>query len=128
MTRMTTQRGIGLFGFIGLMGLIGFFALVTMKVVPLYLNEMKIAKAVHQVAIDPDNAERDNAYLWERLQRRWDVEDAHTLEPKQVQIVKEKDGRRVMKYDYDSKVNLFYNVYVVINFTANEPMRSVNNL
>jgi len=126
MTR-SNQSGIGLFGFIALMGLIGFFALVTMKVLPLYLNEMKIAKAVHGVAIDPDNADRDNGYIWERLQRRWDVEDAHTLEPRQVQIVKEKDGRRAVKYDYDAKVNLFYNIYVVVNFKGNEPMRSVNN-
>lgn len=126
MTRIGTQRGIGLFGFIGLMGLIGFIALVTMKVVPLYLNEMKISRAVHQVSQDPDNADKDNAYIWERLQRRWDVEDAQILEPKQVLIAKQADGKH-MKYDYDARVNLFYNVYVVINFKTDEKMRAVTN-
>ncbi len=126
MTHIGRQRGIGMFGFIGLMGLIGFFALVTMKVVPLYLNEMKVAKAVHQVSQDPDNADKDNAYIWERLQRRWDVEDTKILEPKQVQIVKQGDGKH-MKYDYDARVNLFYNVYVVVNFKADEKMRAVTN-
>ncbi len=126
MTGIGRQKGIGMFGFIGLMALIGFFALVTMKVVPLYLNEMKVAKAVHQVSQDPDNADKDNAYIWERLQRRWDVEDTKILEPKQVQITKQADGKH-MKYDYDARVNLFYNVYVVVNFKADERMRAVTN-
>ena len=126
MTGIGRQKGIGLFGFIGLMALIGFFALVTMKVVPLYLNEMKISRAVHQVSQDPDNADKDNGYIWERLQRRWDVEDAKILEPKQVQIVKQADGKH-MKYDYDARVNLFYNVYVVVNFKTDERMRAVTN-
>jgi hypothetical protein len=117
------ESGIGLFGFIVIMGLIGFFSLVTIKVIPLYLNEMKIKRAVHAVAIDPDNADKDNAYITERLQRRWDVEDAYMLEPRDVKIVKEKNGGRALKYDYDARVNLFYNIFVVIQFTGDEKMR-----
>ncbi len=123
MTR--TQRGIGLFGFIGLVGLIGFIALVTMKVLPLYLNEMKIARAVNSVANDPENGDKDSHYIYDRLQRRWDVEDTKILLVKDVQISKEKDSRRHLKYDYDARVNLFYNVYVVVNFKGDEPMRTV---
>jgi len=122
MTR-SNQSGIGLFGFITLMALIGFFALVTMKTVPLYLNEMKIARAVHQVAIDPAMANQDPSEIQRFLQRRWDVEDATMLQPRDVKVVKMKDGRRALKYDYDARVNLFYNVYLVINFTGDEPMR-----
>ena len=122
MTR-SNQAGIGLFGFIVLMGLIGFFALVTVKVVPLYLNEMKIARSVHAVAIDPQSADEDNGQVMYHLARRWDIEDPTMLDVKDVKIVKEKDGRRAIKYDYDARVNLFYNVYVVINFKGDEKMR-----
>ncbi|HZP13034.1 MAG TPA: DUF4845 domain-containing protein [Nevskiaceae bacterium] len=121
------QKGIGLFGFLALMFLIGFFALVTMKVLPLYLNQMKVSRAVHQVAQDPDNADKDQRYLYDRLQRRWDVEDTKILDVKDVNIVKLKDGRRALTYDYDARVNLFYNVYVVVNFKSEEPMRVVTN-
>jgi hypothetical protein len=121
------QRGIGMFGFIGLMGLIGFFALVTMKVVPLYLNQMKVSKSVHQVAQDPDNADKDPHWIYDRLERRWDVEDTKLIDSKEVKLVKLKDGRRALTYDYDARVNLFYNIYVVVNFKAEEPMRVVVN-
>jgi hypothetical protein len=119
------QRGIGMFGFIGLVALIGFFALVTMKVLPLYLNQLKVSRAVHQVAQDPDNADKDPHWIYDRLQRRWDVEDTKILDVKDVHIGKLKDGRRALSYDYDARVNLFYNVYVVVNFKAEEPMRTV---
>lgn len=119
------QSGIGLFGFIALMALIGFFAIVTVKMIPLYLNELKVKRSVHAVAIDPENSDKDNAYITERLQRRWDVEDARDdlLLPKQIRIVKSKDGRRHLVYDYDAREKLFYNIYIVVNFTGDEPMR-----
>jgi len=120
----TSQRGIGMFGFIGLCGLIGFFALVTMKVLPLYLNEMKVARAVTQVANDPEFSDKEPHYIYDRLQRRWDVEDTKILQVKDVQIVKGKDSRRHLVYDYDARVNLFYNVFVVVEFKRDEPMRA----
>ena len=123
MTQRSSQAGLGLFGFITVVGLVGFFALVTIKTIPLYLNEMKIARAVHAVAIDPENAEGDIPYIWKRLQQRWDVEDITRLQVKEIKVVKTKDNRRALQYDYDAKVNLFYNVYLVVNFTGDEKMR-----
>jgi hypothetical protein len=119
------QSGIGLFGFIVIMGLIGYFSLVTIKMIPLYLNEMKVKRAVHAVAIDPDNADKDVAYITERLQRRWDVEDTRDdlIKPEAIKVVKMKDGRRHLKYDYDAREKLFYNIFVVVQFTGDEAMR-----
>jgi hypothetical protein len=128
MTQRSRQRGLGLFGFIGVVGLVGFFALVTIKTIPLYLNEMKIKRSVNAVAMDPDNADKDNAYITERLQRRWDVEDAYMLEPRDVKIVKEKNGGKALKYDYDARVNLFYNIYLVVQFTGDYKMRGPSNI
>jgi hypothetical protein len=126
MTLRNKQGGLGMFGFIVVIGLVGFFALVTIKGIPLYLNEMKIKRSVHAVAMDPENADKDNAYITERLQRRWDVEDAYMLEPRDVKIVKDKGGGRSLKYDYDARVNLFYNIFLVIQFTGDEKMRTVS--
>ena len=125
MRRMSRQKGIGLFGFIFILGMVGFVATITIKVIPLYLNEMKIARAVHQVASDPQYADSDIPFLWDRLQRRWDIEDITMLTPKEVQILREKDGRRAMKYDYEARNNLFYNIFIVIHFTGDEKMRVV---
>jgi hypothetical protein len=124
---MRRQHGIGLFGFIALMFLIGFIALVTMKVLPLYLNQMKIARAVNSVANDPEFSDKDAHFIYDRLQRRWDIEDTKILQVHDVALSKEKDNRRHLKYDYDARVNLFYNVYVVVNFKGDETMRAVTN-
>ena len=39
-------------------------------------------------------------------------------------IVEDKAGGRWLKYDYDARVNLFYNIYLVVEFTGEEKMRA----
>jgi hypothetical protein len=126
MNNRESQQGLGLVGFVFVFALIGFFAIVTAKTVPLYLNQMKIARAVHAVAIDPDHADKDVVYLRDRLQRRWDIEDIRMLEPRDIAVVPQKDGRRSLKYDYEARENLFYNIFIVIHFTGEEKLRVVN--
>ena len=127
MTRGKDQRGLGLVGAVFIFGLIGFFAIVAAKTLPLYLNQMKVARAIHQTAEDPENTNMDAVALRHRLQRRWDVEDITMLEPKEVGVEQLKDGRRALIYDYEARVNLFYNIYIVIQFKGSEPLRVVRD-
>ena len=46
----TQQLGLGMWGWFLVLGIIGFAAIVVMNVVPLYLNEMKVYKAVGTTA------------------------------------------------------------------------------
>jgi hypothetical protein len=127
MTRRKDQRGLGFVGAVFIFGLIGFFAIITIKTAPLYLNEMKVKRAIHQTAVDPENANMEPFDLRRRLQRRWDVEDIVMLQPKDVAIEPMKDGRRAFVYDYEARTNLFYNIYLVIKFNGSESLRVVRD-
>lgn len=119
------QRGVGLVGLFFLFGMIAFVGTVAVKCLPLYLNQMKVARSVHAVAVDPENANHDTQTLRNRLQRRWDIEDTKMLEPRDVKVEQRKDGTRALVYDYEARVNLFYNIFIVIQFKGSEALRNV---
>lgn len=119
------QRGLGWFGLLLVLGTIGITAIVVVKCLPLYLNQMKLAKAVHQIADDPDLANSDPAALRNRMQRHWDIDDIILIEPKDIKV-KRTDQGRFLSYDYEARTNLFYNIYLVIHFQDDVQMRNVN--
>lgn len=116
------QKGLGWFGLLLLFGAIAFIAIVAVKCLPLYLNQMKVAKAVSGVASDPELAASDATVIRDRLQRRWDIEDIVLLTPKDIKIRRTEAGR-FLEYDYEARTRLFYNIDVVIHFKDEVPMR-----
>jgi hypothetical protein len=119
------QRGMTLVSLFFIFGTIAFFSIVATKCLPLYLNQMKVARAVHAVAADPENANQDISYLHNRLERRWDIEDTKIISQKDIKVEPRKDGSRVLAYDYEARENLFYNIFIVIHFKGEEALRRV---
>lgn len=125
MTPTTTvrQRGAGLWEMLFLFGVIAFFALVTVKVLPLYLNEMKVSAAVKEVSQNPQfSANTDPATLRSSLQRHWDIEDIDTIQPRDIAVTRDDSGVS-LSYDYEARTHLFYNIYVVIHFQGERRLR-----
>lgn len=122
MRTLKRQRGLGLLGLIFVLGTLAFVAVVVIKVGPLYLNEMTVATAVKGVAEDPELAGAELVMIRNRLQRRWDIDYIEQVEPKQVRLKRVSNGR-VLFYDYEARVNLFYNIDIVVRFKNEVAMR-----
>lgn len=120
-----TQRGAGLWGTLFLFAVIGFVALIAIKCVPIYLNQLKVTKAVHQVAEQNrgSGGEVDVYGIRSSLQKRWDIDDMDYIQPKDVQVVRSERGLS-LSYDYEAKTPLFYNISLVIHFAEDVPLRS----
>ncbi len=115
------QAGLSIVGAVFVFGLIALAALLVVKCLPLYLNQMKIARAVHGVSIDPELAGADAGVLRERLQRRWDIESIDALTPQDVKVRRSEAGRALV-YDYEARTHLFYNVSLVLHFAGDVPL------
>jgi hypothetical protein len=120
------QKGLGWFGLLFVFAVIGFTAIVVAKCFPIYMNQMKVASALNKVASNPEigNAEGGEA-VRKALQKFWDVDDITRLDYKDVKI-KRSDRGRFMVYDYEAKERLFYNIYIVIHFKGEVPLRSAS--
>lgn len=109
------QRGLGWFGLTFVFGTIAFFAIIAIKVGPLYLNHFNVVKIVKGVADNADYANASPQEIRTTLERRWDIDYVNQLDDKDVKIKRGPKGR-MLSYDYEARVNLFYNVFVVIHF------------
>jgi hypothetical protein len=109
------QRGMGLWGWLFVLGVIGFAALITLKLVPIYLAELSIQRVVKGAAEDPGNAGQPLPELRKAMRTRWDVEGITTLRVEDVKLVKTPGGR-ALAYDYEARTELFYNISLVVHF------------
>lgn len=118
------QRGLGLFGFIFVFALIGFVALVVIKVVPLYLNQMTLKRDLNEVAtqVNSSGSEIDIGQLRRDIEKRFDIDYISQLEAKDIKVTNDEHGVS-MGYDYEARANLFSNVFVVIHFKDNIPLK-----
>lgn len=119
-----TQRGLGLFGFIFVLSLIGFVALVTIKTVPLYLNQLTLKRDLNEVAnqVNSSGSEIEIGELRRDVEKRFDIDYITQLEAKDIKIARTDTGM-TMGYDYEARANLFSNIFIVIHFKENIPLR-----
>ncbi len=118
------QYGLGLIGFVFILALIGFAALVTIKVVPLYLNQMTLKRDLNEVAtqVNTSGSEIDIGELRRDIEKRFDIDYISQLEAKDIKVDRTESGM-TMGYDYEARANLFANVFVVIHFKESIPLR-----
>ena len=116
------QRGLGLWGWMFVLGTIGFAAMITLKLIPIYLSEMAIQKVVRGAAVDPGNAGVPIGELRKAMRTRWDVEGITTLDAQDISILKTPTGR-ALGYEYDAKADLFYNISIVVHFKNQYQMK-----
>lgn len=112
------QRGLGWFGMLCLFAFIGFVTLLVFTCLPVYLNQMKIARAVNAVAQDAPGSVTE---VRKSLQRYWDIEGIEELTPKDVRVVRGSGGRQLTYY-YEAHRHLFANVSLVLEFEDAVPM------
>ncbi|HEU0196804.1 MAG TPA: DUF4845 domain-containing protein [Nevskiaceae bacterium] len=116
------MRGMALWQIVIVVLIAGFFGLVTMKLVPVYLNEMKVSTAVREVAQEPElGASADVHAIRSALSRHWDIDDIEYLDWRDVGISRDDSGT-TLSWDYDARVHLFYNIDVVVHFAGSKPM------
>lgn len=126
MRSMHRQRGLGWFGLLCVLAVIGFIAIVVVKTLPLYLNQMKVASGVHATATDPENGKADVHSLRKELQKYWDINDVDYLTVSEIEVKRTNTGR-FLSYDYEAREHLFYNIYIVIEFADDVPLPNVQS-
>lgn len=116
------QRGMGMIGWAYLLGTMGFMVSVGLKIYPIYLNEMKLARAIKSVAADIDpNAEIGSRQTRDALQKWWNVEDIEMIQPADIKLKPNPQGGKFMFYDYWNQTEIFKGVFLSFHFAKEFP-------
>lgn len=109
------QSGITFIGGLVLLVVVGGWVYIGIRLVPVYLNYMKIARTMDQVAKEFKSDNPDPARIRVALDRHWAIEDVYGVESKEIEIKKDGDSV-VMHVGYDQSVPYIANVSLMASF------------
>lgn len=109
------QRGATFLGMVVIIGILGFALYAAIRLTPLYFEYMAVARALEQTAKENADGATSPQQLRNELDRRWTIEDIHSLQPKDIEIKKAAKGL-TMRAWYRAEVPFIANVSLVADF------------
>ena len=109
------QKGMTAIGWMLVLGLIAFFTLITLRMVPLYMEYGKVASTLESLKDQPNIAQHTKSEIVKIVSKRFDVNDVKNVDPKLIKISKDR-GRMKVGISYERREHLVGNVDIVAIF------------
>jgi hypothetical protein len=109
------QLGMTLVGLLCILALVGAVGYAGLRLIPVYLNYLKIARTLDMTAIEAKGDNPDPGNIRRILDRHWAIEDPTAVEVKDIAISKDDSGVS-MHVSYDDTVPYIANVSLSVHF------------
>lgn len=112
---MKKQQGMTLTGWMVVVALILFFALLGMKIVPVYLQNYSVRNVVESLSDEPLITKKSAAEVKRMILRRFNINSLYDLKSKHV-LVKTSPGIMTVSVVYTVRKTMVGNLDVLISF------------
>jgi hypothetical protein len=109
------QRGATFLGMVTILLILGAGLYAAIRLVPVYLEYSKVARALEQVRDEHAAIETNPQMIRNSLERRWDVEDIKSVGWKEIEIKKVDEGYD-MNAVYEVEQPFVANVFLLAKF------------
>ncbi len=109
------QGGMTFMGVLIIMALVGLIAYAGLRLMPLYLNYIKVARSMDAAAAEFKSDSPDPGLVRRSLEKHWQIEDISGVDAKDVEIVKN-DGGVSLHVAYDDVAPYLSNVSLSVHF------------
>ncbi len=109
------QRGMTAIGWLLVLGLIAFFTLITLRLLPLYLEYSKVSSVFESLADEPGIGTKPRRGIIILVTKRFDINDVRKVSPKLIKVSKEKGVTRI-SIEYERREHLMSNIDIVASF------------
>ncbi len=109
------QKGMTMIGIFFVLALVGVIGYAGMRILPLYLNYMKVSRSMDATASEFKDSAVDQAALRRTLEKHWQIEDIDSVAAKDVEVTKDDSGTS-MHVSYDDSAPYFANVSLMVHF------------
>lgn len=109
------QRGATFLGMLTIIAILGFALYGGIRLTPLYLEYMNVARAMEQVATEFSGQPVTANVLYNSLGRQWEVNDIKSVQPRDLEVRKEGD-EFLMRAFYRAEAPFVANVSLVVDF------------
>jgi len=115
MDRWHHQKGMTAIGWLLVLGLIAFFTLITLRLVPGYLEFAKVASVLESLQDEPGITRKTRTEIINMISTRFDVNDVYQVNPKLVKVTKDR-GVLIVSISYERREHMIGNIDVVTTF------------
>ena len=109
------QTGITLIGWIILLVPVAICVYAGIRLTPVYLNYMRVARSLEQVKSEFKDTDASVADIRKSLEKRLEIEMVEYPDVKDIKIAREGKGWAVST-SYDDQAPLFANVFILVTF------------
>lgn len=116
------QRGMTFIGLLCVLALVGIVVYAGIRLAPVYLNYLKVVRAMEGTATEAKGDNPDQGSLRTSLARHWEIDDVGIVDYKDIEITKD-DGGTQMHLAYDHTVPYIANVSLSVHFDKTVKVR-----
>jgi hypothetical protein len=110
------QQGMTFIGLLFVLAMVGAIGYAGIRITPLYLNYMKVARSMEATGDDYKGSDTvDPAALRRTLDKHWQIEDISSVDPKDVEITKD-NGTTILHVAYDDSSPYVANLSLMMHF------------
>jgi len=109
------QRGLTAISWLLMLGLIAFFTLITLRLVPLYLEYAKVASVFESLQHEANLDHLSRAEIIQLIRKRFAINDIANVNPKDTHVSKNQ-GHVNVSIQYERREHLVGNLDVVAMF------------
>ena len=116
------QQGMTFIGLLFVLLLVGIVGYAGVRLAPLYLNYMKVARAMETTATEVKGDNPDVTAIRNTLERHWEIEDPTSVDYKDIEITRDDSGVS-MHVAYDDAAPYVANVSLAVHFDKTVKVR-----
>ncbi|MGD8783014.1 MAG: DUF4845 domain-containing protein [Thioalkalispiraceae bacterium] len=113
MYNMKKQQGMTAIGWLLVLLLVLVFAIVGIKLIPLYLDSFKVTSSLHSLANDSKAKGKSGREIRTLLMKRLDVNMVNDVTAQDVSISRSREGT-IVEVNYEARRQLFGNLHMVL--------------
>lgn len=111
------QHGMTGIGIAIILGMIAFFALIAMRLFPIYMEHFSVTTHLGNLASNEQAKSMTNLEIMDKLQKSFDIDDVRNVKDEHVYIERNKDGGIVVAVEYEVRTSGVGNVDMVVRFS-----------
>lgn len=116
------QQGMTFIGLLCILVMAGVFVYAGIRLVPVYLNYMNVARSMEATASEAKGENPDPGAIRGTLERHWEVETITAVDYKEIEITKDDSGI-TMHVAYDDSEPFIGNVSLTVHFDKTVKVR-----
>ena len=110
------QHGLTAIAIILILAMIAFFAMVAIRLFPIYMEHFSVVSHLESLAEEADITEKTNSEILGTLNKRFSIDDVKNVTNEDVFIERNKDGSMLIAIEYEVRTPALGNIDMVVSF------------